>query len=252
MKCYITLAALAAIAPVVLATTINTPSSVVECQPQLLSWNGGQAPYYLSIIPGGQPSAAPLKTFPTTSDSSVTWIVDIPGGTLVTFALKDSTGATSYTDTVNIQKGPDSRQVFCTGGGGGAAPAPAPAPAPAQDPAVTTPQAADTTDNSSAAVSDNSGAGSTAAPASSGAASGTAASTRAATAPAGATTSAARAGTTVVAAASTARGSASVVAAASASASRAATGATSGAGARYSVTGLGVAGIFGLVGAMFL
>ena len=53
----------------------------------------------------------------------MTWTVDIPGGTDVyvdihacrasltiipsTFALKDSTGNTAYTDTVNIQKGND-------------------------------------------------------------------------------------------------------------------------------------------------
>lgn len=34
------------------ALTINTPASVVECQPLQLSWSNGSAPYYLAVIPG--------------------------------------------------------------------------------------------------------------------------------------------------------------------------------------------------------
>jgi hypothetical protein len=53
---------------------IQTPASLIECQPALLSWSGGSGesilavgvkalkdvlgPYYLAAIPGGQPSAA--------------------------------------------------------------------------------------------------------------------------------------------------------------------------------------------------
>ncbi|KAF9476681.1 hypothetical protein BDN70DRAFT_811864 [Pholiota conissans] len=109
MKYFVSTAALFSIIPGILSLTINTPTSVVQCQPQLLSWSGGAPPYYLSIIPGGQASAAPLKSFDTQTGSSLTWIVDLPSGTSITCALKDSTGATAYTDMVTIQPGTDSR-----------------------------------------------------------------------------------------------------------------------------------------------
>jgi hypothetical protein len=34
------------------ALTINTPASIVECQPVQLSWSNGTAPYYLAVLPG--------------------------------------------------------------------------------------------------------------------------------------------------------------------------------------------------------
>ena len=39
---------------------IETPTNLAVCQPALLSWTGGESPYYVSVIPGGQPSAASL------------------------------------------------------------------------------------------------------------------------------------------------------------------------------------------------
>ena len=39
---------------------IETPTNLAVCQPALLSWAGGESPYYVSVIPGGQPSAASL------------------------------------------------------------------------------------------------------------------------------------------------------------------------------------------------
>ncbi|KAJ3481868.1 hypothetical protein NLJ89_g12177 [Agrocybe chaxingu] len=109
MKYFAATAALVALVPSVLALTINTPIGVVQCQPTLLTFEGGSPPYYLTIIPGGQASAAPLKSFPPQSGSSVTWVSDIAQGTSVTFALKDSTGLTAFTDSVMIQTSSDKR-----------------------------------------------------------------------------------------------------------------------------------------------
>ncbi|KAF5359284.1 hypothetical protein D9756_003378 [Leucocoprinus leucothites] len=88
---------------------INTPPSLVGCEPVKLDWSAdaGTPPYYLSVVPGGQPSAAALKTFPTMQDTSITWLVDIQAGVSVTIALKDNTGATAYTSNLMIQSGPD-------------------------------------------------------------------------------------------------------------------------------------------------
>ena len=63
----------ASLAAVASALTVATPSSVVQCQPLQLSWGEGTAPYYVAIIPGGQPSAAALESFPTQSGESLTW-----------------------------------------------------------------------------------------------------------------------------------------------------------------------------------
>ncbi|KAI6008135.1 hypothetical protein F5J12DRAFT_826907 [Pisolithus orientalis] len=84
MKFIITtlVAALVASAPAVLAQlTINTPANVVECEPTQLTWSGGQTPYYLSLVPAGQPSATPLMQFPNQNGTSYTWMVDLQAGT---------------------------------------------------------------------------------------------------------------------------------------------------------------------------
>ncbi|KAF4614221.1 hypothetical protein D9613_007753 [Agrocybe pediades] len=114
MKHFATVAVLASAIPTIWSLTINTPTSVVQCQPQLLTWSDGTAPFYLTVIPGGQASAAPLKSFDPQNGNSMTWIVDIAGGTSVTIALKDGTGAMAYTDQVNIQTSSDSS---CLNGG---------------------------------------------------------------------------------------------------------------------------------------
>ncbi|KIK63126.1 hypothetical protein GYMLUDRAFT_41445 [Collybiopsis luxurians FD-317 M1] len=107
MKFFATSVAAVSLIPSILALTINTPSSLTVCQPTLLSWSDGTAPYYLSIIPGGETSSSALKTFDTTNSTSYTWTVDISAGTAITVELKDSTGTIAYSDEVTIQSGTD-------------------------------------------------------------------------------------------------------------------------------------------------
>ncbi|GHJ87214.1 hypothetical protein NliqN6_3616 [Naganishia liquefaciens] len=97
--------ALAVAAASVLGQQINTPASLTVCQPTLLSWSGGQAPYFLSVIPGGQASAAALKDFGEQNDNSETWTVDLAAGTSITLKLTDSTGNTVYSSPVTIGEG---------------------------------------------------------------------------------------------------------------------------------------------------
>ncbi|RDB26383.1 hypothetical protein Hypma_006512 [Hypsizygus marmoreus] len=126
MKFLATAVTLVSLVPVILGLTINTPTGVVQCQPILLTWADGTAPYFLSAIPAGQPSAAAVKTFPTQNGNSFTWNVDLAGGTSITLSLKDSTGAQAFSDIVTIVSGSDSScintSVQVTGTGGGAAP----------------------------------------------------------------------------------------------------------------------------------
>ncbi|WWD17373.1 hypothetical protein CI109_101814 [Kwoniella shandongensis] len=88
--------------------TVQTPAALIQCQPALLSWTGGSAPYFLAAIPGGQPSAAALKDFGQQSGNSITWTVDIASGTSITLKVTDSTGVVNYNQAVTIQAGSSS------------------------------------------------------------------------------------------------------------------------------------------------
>ncbi|EJF64641.1 hypothetical protein DICSQDRAFT_166805 [Dichomitus squalens LYAD-421 SS1] len=88
---------------------INTLSGPTECVPVQFTWSGGQAPYYLSLIPGGQPSAQAIRQFPIQNGNSYTWTVDLASGTSFTTELRDKTGAVAYSDIQNVQPGPDNR-----------------------------------------------------------------------------------------------------------------------------------------------
>ncbi|KAM0755270.1 hypothetical protein T439DRAFT_284165, partial [Meredithblackwellia eburnea MCA 4105] len=87
---------------------VNTPAAVVQCQPVAITYSGGTAPYFLSVIPGGQAGATPLVSFPssaTTTAGSYTWTVNIASGTSITFQIRDNTGTLAYSAPVTIQAG---------------------------------------------------------------------------------------------------------------------------------------------------
>ncbi|EIN04805.1 hypothetical protein PUNSTDRAFT_92211 [Punctularia strigosozonata HHB-11173 SS5] len=115
MKTFSAVVALVALIPSVLGLTINTPTSVVQCQPIQLTWSDGTAPYFLSLLPGGQPSATPLESFDSTTSTSFTWTVNLPSGTSVTAQIKDSTGTIAYSDIFTIQSGSDSSCLTSSG-----------------------------------------------------------------------------------------------------------------------------------------
>jgi len=114
MKLTVAAATFISFLPAVLgALTINTPASLVQCQPILLMWSGGTPPYYLSLIPAGQVSAPALYNFPTQNGTQLTWTVDQAAGSTFNFELKDSTGAVAYSDIVTVQTSSDKS---CLGG----------------------------------------------------------------------------------------------------------------------------------------
>ncbi|AAW40819.1 hypothetical protein CNA02520 [Cryptococcus deneoformans JEC21] len=102
---------LTAVAGVLADLTVSSPATLIECQPALLSWSGGTAPYYLAIIPGGEASAASLKDFGEQSGTSLTWTVDIASGNSVSLKVTDSTGTINYSSPVTIQAGSSSSCV---------------------------------------------------------------------------------------------------------------------------------------------
>ncbi|CUA68482.1 hypothetical protein RSOLAG22IIIB_03519 [Rhizoctonia solani] len=93
--------------------SINSPPSVVQCQPVQLSWTATKEPVYIAIIPGGQPGAAPLKDFgqQPPGTKTMTWKCDRKAGTSITFQIKDAAGAVAYSGNMNVQDSSDSSCV---------------------------------------------------------------------------------------------------------------------------------------------
>ncbi|BGP47513.1 hypothetical protein JCM10450v2_003368 [Rhodotorula kratochvilovae] len=87
------------------AQQITSPPSLLQCLPASLTIQGGQAPYTVSVLPGGQVAAAPLETLPpVTAPGTVTWLVDLPA---VTFAVRDAAGVLGYSAPITILPGTD-------------------------------------------------------------------------------------------------------------------------------------------------
>ncbi|WVQ71661.1 hypothetical protein IAR50_001201 [Cryptococcus sp. DSM 104548] len=101
-------AVLAAVTGVASALTINSPASLIECQPASLTWSDGTAPYYLAIIPGGEVSASAYESFDAVDSSPYTWTVNLASGTNITVKVTDSTGTIAYSSAVVIQEGSSS------------------------------------------------------------------------------------------------------------------------------------------------
>ncbi|KAI0360158.1 hypothetical protein OH77DRAFT_1517690 [Trametes cingulata] len=110
MRFTISAVTLAALTPVVLGQgpRINTLMSPTQCEPVQFTWEGGVPPYYLSLVPGGQPAAQAMKQFPAQNGTSMTWTVDLPSGTSFSSSLRDSTGTQAFSDIQTVQPGPDS------------------------------------------------------------------------------------------------------------------------------------------------
>ncbi|KAF7424634.1 hypothetical protein PC9H_009942 [Pleurotus ostreatus] len=117
--------------------TINTPTNPVQCQPLLISWVGGQGPFFLvsnrrygsaafSLInfalrfcvhngddPSG-PAIADLGEQPAGATSFSWQRVTFQANTRLGFSLRDQTGATAQSAAVTVQAGPDNS---CLNGG---------------------------------------------------------------------------------------------------------------------------------------
>jgi len=113
MKFFASLAALVALVPALVnALTVNTiTTGVTECEPVLFTWGGGTAPYYLSLVPGTSTSSAPIKNFGEQQGTQYTWNVDLASGTSFTTVIKDSTGATAFSDLETVSAGTNSSCV---------------------------------------------------------------------------------------------------------------------------------------------
>ncbi|CAE6477819.1 hypothetical protein ACGC1H_002690 [Rhizoctonia solani] len=88
--------------------SINTPAAVVQCQPAQIAFTATRTPVFVSIIPGGNPGAAPLVDLGQQNASPFTWTANVTQGTPITFQIRDSSGAVAYSAPIIIQPNSDS------------------------------------------------------------------------------------------------------------------------------------------------
>ncbi|KZT22366.1 hypothetical protein NEOLEDRAFT_1138033 [Neolentinus lepideus HHB14362 ss-1] len=166
MKFFATAAALVALVPAVLGLTVNTPTGVVECEPIQFTWTDGTAPYFLSLVPGGQPSAAAIEQFPTQQGTSYTWsAVNLQANTQFTVVLKDSTGTQAFSDIVTVQSGSTSclngsSSVAASGSSTAASSGSSTSAASGSSPSATSPSSSSSASHSSGTTSGTSSAAS--------------------------------------------------------------------------------------------
>ncbi|KAE9394852.1 hypothetical protein BT96DRAFT_942877 [Gymnopus androsaceus JB14] len=86
------------------ALTINTPASLVECEPVSITWDGGIGPFDLSVFPAGSPNTI-VENLGEVNGNSFTWLVNLPAGQPVGFSVVDSTGAVAESASEVIQSG---------------------------------------------------------------------------------------------------------------------------------------------------
>jgi hypothetical protein len=82
---------------------MSCSAGTTECQPALLSWSGGEPPYFLTVQ-STKGSHVYLRDSDTSS-TSFTWVVNVPAGTAVSAQLKDSTGVIANTASFKVAKG---------------------------------------------------------------------------------------------------------------------------------------------------
>ncbi|KIK82605.1 hypothetical protein PAXRUDRAFT_832173 [Paxillus rubicundulus Ve08.2h10] len=140
--------------------TINTPANVVECQPTLISWSGGAPPYYLSILPGGSPTAAALEDLGQQNSTSVTWICNIQAGVSLGLTLRDSTGLTAQSAPFTVNPGSSIACLNTTSLAPGPTAATSPAASSATVPAGATTAKATASTSTSPSASPSTGAAS--------------------------------------------------------------------------------------------
>ncbi|TBU28863.1 hypothetical protein BD311DRAFT_311342 [Dichomitus squalens] len=84
---------------------MDAPNPPTQCVPSEFTWSGGIAPYVLTIAPGDSlPSTWPQYSG-LTRDSFI-WSTNVPAGTDVNLALKDSTGEVQN-ESFTVQSGSD-------------------------------------------------------------------------------------------------------------------------------------------------
>ncbi|KZV88677.1 hypothetical protein EXIGLDRAFT_839047 [Exidia glandulosa HHB12029] len=89
---------------------MHTPGAgLIECQDPQLSWEGNIGPVQILVFPGGVTAGPPPETLPPVpSGTTTTWLVEVPNGISITFALHDlTTGQTVFSAPALVAANPD-------------------------------------------------------------------------------------------------------------------------------------------------
>ncbi|EJF56928.1 hypothetical protein DICSQDRAFT_70448, partial [Dichomitus squalens LYAD-421 SS1] len=84
---------------------MDAPNPPTQCVPSEFTWSGGIAPYVLTIAPGDSLPSTWQQYSGLTRDSFI-WSTNVPAGTNVNLALKDSTGEVQN-ESFTVQSGSD-------------------------------------------------------------------------------------------------------------------------------------------------
>ncbi|GAA5836290.1 hypothetical protein JCM5353_005979 [Sporobolomyces roseus] len=99
-------ALIALVASLVSGQQINTPTTgLFTCEPYLITFSGGQAPYIIRANQGSSSSQVLETIASDVTGTSYTWNVNLAAGTPVTLALSDASGQTVFADAVTVQAG---------------------------------------------------------------------------------------------------------------------------------------------------
>ncbi|KAG7531302.1 hypothetical protein FFLO_04480 [Filobasidium floriforme] len=90
---------------------IAQPPNFVTCQPGRISWTGGEAPFFLSILPGGNTAATPLVDLGQQTSNVYVWNANVQPGQDITVRISDSQGIVQYSSQIPVIAGSDTSCV---------------------------------------------------------------------------------------------------------------------------------------------
>ncbi|KAJ7265422.1 hypothetical protein B0H12DRAFT_1100696 [Mycena haematopus] len=109
MRSFASLLVLASSVGVAVAQTaleiFTPPQPPVQCQPTLITWQGGVPPYIVSVIDNSVDPTTPIVTFTGLTNTSITWVDTAPPGDILLFTIKDSTGAPQNSSPMTVPPG---------------------------------------------------------------------------------------------------------------------------------------------------
>ncbi|KAI0820666.1 hypothetical protein BC628DRAFT_1341437 [Trametes gibbosa] len=82
---------------------IDTPAVARQCEPTLVTWQGGKPSYQLSVVSGGHL----IGLFLDLDETQFLWPTNVSKGTAVALQVGDSLGNTAQTPSFVIQPGSD-------------------------------------------------------------------------------------------------------------------------------------------------
>ncbi|KAJ1307831.1 hypothetical protein OPQ81_001913 [Rhizoctonia solani] len=84
--------------------SINTPTSLVQCQPAQLTWTASKTPISISVLAvnGAQVGTIPFVEFVELQGNSYTWAVTVQKDTHVALRLRDSQNTFAYSVKLSL------------------------------------------------------------------------------------------------------------------------------------------------------